>query len=152
MIDACHAAKVKLMVAYRIQYEPIWNEAVRMVRAGEIGEVQAFHGGFVNQQARGTWRLTRALAGGGSLMDLGIYPLNAIRHIAKEEPGDFTAVVSTRDTSGRFNEVEESIEWTMKFPSGIIASCGCSYGQTGPGSLSINGASGHLIVAPGIFL
>ena len=151
MIDACHAAKVKLMIAYRIQYEPTWKQAVQMVQGGDIGEVQGFHGSFVNQQAKGTWRLNRALGGGGSLLDLGIYPLNAIRHITREEPRDFTAVVSTIEKSGRFDEVEQSIEWTMKFPSGMIASCGCSYGQNGPGYLNINGNRGQLALQPGFF-
>lgn len=149
MIDACNAAKVKLMVAYRIQYEPIWNQAFKIVQSGEIGEIQSFHGSFVNQQAKGTWRLDRELGGGGSLMDLGIYPLNAIRYLTKEEPTAFTAVVSTQDKSGRFAEVEQSIEWTMKFASGIIASCGCSYGQTGPNYLNINGNRGQLTLQPG---
>jgi predicted dehydrogenase len=81
-------------------------------------------------------------------MDLGIYPLNAIRHITEEEPAEFSAVLSTRDHSGRFAEVEQSMEWTMKLPSGIIAACGCSYGQRGPASLSINGETGYLVVEP----
>ena len=83
------------------------------------------------------------------MMDLGIYPLNAIRHITKEEPANITAVVSTRDQSGRFREVEESVEWTMKLPSGILASCGCSYGQSGPSFLTINGDAGSLVMNPG---
>jgi len=81
-------------------------------------------------------------------MDLGIYPLNAIRHVTGEEPTDFTAVAATRDLNGRFAEVEQSLEWTMKFPSGIVASCGCSYGQRGPGFLTINGEKGYLEMEP----
>src|SRR5580698_1369200 len=50
MIDACHAAKVKLMIAYRIQYEPLWLKAMQMIEAGDIGQVQSFQGGFFNQQ------------------------------------------------------------------------------------------------------
>ena len=75
-------------------------------------------------------------------MDLGVYPLNAIRHITGEEPIDFKAIPSTRDPDERFTEVEQSLEWTMKFPSGILASCGCSYGQRGPSFLNINGEKG----------
>jgi len=151
MIAACHAARVKLMVAYRIQYEPLWNRAIQMIESGAIGQLQSFQGGFYNHQDAGAWRLSRKLGGGGSVLDLGIYPLNAIRHITREEPADFTAVVSTRDHSGRFAEVEQSVEWTMKFPSGVIASCGCSYGQNGPGFLTINGDQGNLEMRPGFF-
>jgi predicted dehydrogenase len=118
------------------------------VKAGGIGQLQSFQGGFFGRQRAGAWRLTRKLGGGGSLLDLGIYPLNAIRHITGEEPLDFTAVVATRDASGLFAEVEQSMEWTMKFPSGITASCGCSYGQYGPSFLNINGDVGYLQLDP----
>ncbi len=149
MIDACRKANVKLMIAYRIQYDPTWNQALAMIKSGAIGELQSFQGGFYGVEPLGEWRLDRKLAGGGSLVDLGIYPLNAIRHITGEEPTDFTAVVATRDHDGRFDQVEESLQWTMKFPSGIIASCGCSYGTRGPSYLTMNGSTGYLEMDPG---
>ncbi len=148
MIDGCRKAKRKLMIGYRVQYEPTWNRAIRMIQAGDIGQLQFFDGGFFGQEPVGEWRLNRKLAGGGSLLDLGIYPLNAIRHITGEEPTDFTAVASTRDHSGRFAEVEQSVQWTMKFPSGITANCASSYGQRGPGFLTINGETGYLQMDP----
>jgi predicted dehydrogenase len=144
MIDACRQAKVKLMIAYRVHYDPTWRQTFQIIKSGEIGELESFQGGFYGQEALGEWRLNRKLAGGGALMDLGIYPLNAIRHITGEEPTEFTAVVATREHSDRFAEVEQSMEWTMKFPSGILASCGCSYGARGPSYLSIHGEKGDL--------
>lgn len=149
MTEACHQAKVKLMIGYRVQYEPLWKQAIEIIESGQMGQLESFHGGFFGQQPAGAWRLKKSFGGGGALMDLGIYPLNAIRHITGEEPADFSAIVATRDHSGRFSEVEQSMEWTMEFPSGIIAACGCSYGQRGPSSLSINGEKGYLIVEPG---
>jgi predicted dehydrogenase len=148
MIDACRQAKVKLMIAYRVHYEPMWKQIIEIIKSGQIGEIESFNGGYFAQQPPGAWRLTKRVGGGGALMDLGIYPLNAIRHITGEEPADFTAVVATRDHSGRFAEVEQSMAWTMKFPSGILASCGCSYGQRGPSLLTINGEKGYLTVEP----
>jgi predicted dehydrogenase len=151
MIEACRQAKVKLMIGYRVQYEPTWMQAIGIIKSGKIGKLQSFQGGFVSWQRGFSWRLSRKLCGGGPLMDLGIYPLNAIRHITGEEPVDFTAVVTTRDNSGLYAEVEQSMEWTMKFPSCIIASCGCSYGQVGPSFLNINGDEGCLQVEPAFF-
>ena len=149
MIDACRKARRKLMIAYRVQYEPTWEHSIDIISSGALGQMESFQGGFYGQEAAGEWRLNRKLAGGGALLDLGIYPLNAIRHIIGEEPTDFTAVVATRDQGGRFVEVEQSMEWTMKFPSGIIASCGCSYGQVGPNFLMMNGEKGALEMNPG---
>jgi predicted dehydrogenase len=151
MIDACRKANVKLMIGYRIQYEPLWAEAIRIVKAGGIGEIESFHGAFIGQQRTGAWRLNRKLAGGGPIMDLGIYPLNAIRYITGEEPSGYSAVIATREAGERFAEVEQSMEWTMKFPSGIVASCSTSYGASGPALFQINGASGNLAFDPAFF-
>jgi predicted dehydrogenase len=148
MIQECRTANVKLMIAYRVHYDPTWQQAMQIIDSGGIGDIQSFQGGFFNQQRAGTWRLSRKLGGGGSVLDLGIYPLNAIRHLTREEPTSFTTVVSTHDFTGRFAEVEQSVEWTMKLPSGIIASCGCSYGQSGPSFFVINGDKGYLELQP----
>ncbi len=146
MIDACRKANVKLMIAYRVHYDPIWLKVRDLARSGAIGEIQGFQGGFYGQKQAGEWRLKRALAGGGSLFDLGIYPLNAIRWISGEEPTSYTAQVATKIQGPRFAEMEESVEFTMKFASGLLASAGSSYGEDGGNFLSIDGSEGHLQV------
>lgn len=147
MIDACRQHNVKLMIAYRVHYDPMWQQIRNMARSGDLGQMQGFQGGFYGPKTSG-WRLDRKLAGGGSLFDLGIYPLNTIRWIAGEEPASYSAQVSTRIPGPRFASVEESIEFTMKFPSGLLASSGSSYGEEGGSYLSIDGMSGNLRVEP----
>ena len=137
------------MIAYRIQYEPMWLQAQQMIEQGALGQIESFQGGYYGNQPAGTWRLTKALGGGGSLLDVGIYPLNATRWLTGEEPNSFTAIASTRDHSGRFAEMEQNLQWTMTMPSGIIASNGCSYGSDGPSLLSIQGERGTLQFLPG---
>jgi predicted dehydrogenase len=145
MIDACRNASRKLMIAYRVHYDPTWSRFIEIVNSNALGTIKSFQGSFCANMSPNQWRLDRKLAGGGSIMDLGIYPLNAIRYITGEEPVAYTAVASTRDhASGRFATIEESIEWTMKFPSGIIASCGSSYGTSSPGFLQASGERGFL--------
>jgi predicted dehydrogenase len=149
MIEACKKADRKLMIAYRMHYDPVWQQAVEIIQSGGLGKVQSFRGGFPAEQPAGAWRLTKQYGGGGSVMDVGIYPLNGIRYLSQEEPAEVTAVVATRDRDDpRFAEVEQSVEWTMKFPSGIIASCGCSYGQHGQETLSVYGNQGWLSLSP----
>jgi len=145
MIAACAAAKVKLMVAYRVHYEPTHLVARQVVQSGALGKLQSFEGSFGFNAQPNQWRLTRKYGGGGSLMDVGIYPLNEIRWLTGEEPNAFTAVVSTSDrTSGRFAEVEQTIHWTMKLPSGGVASLASSYGENMPGFLRIHGEKGSM--------
>jgi predicted dehydrogenase len=90
------------------------------------------------------------LADGGSFFDLRLYPLNVIRWFADEEPCEYRAFVSTRNTSGTFAAVEQTVSWMMKFPSGILASCGSSYGQSGTSYLQINGTAGHICLEPAL--
>jgi predicted dehydrogenase len=148
MIDACRKAGVKLMIAYRLQYDPTIAQARQLIHSGAMGNLVSLGGGYFNEEHAGRWRLTRALGGGGSLMDLGIYPLNTMRFLLGEEPVAFTAAVSTMDHSGKFSEVEQSVEWTMKFPSGVLAGCGCSYGARGANYLHANAENGHLELQP----
>lgn len=147
MINACREHNVKLMIAYRVHYDPMWQQIRSMARNGDIGPLQGFQGGFYGSGTKG-WRLDRKLAGGGSLLDLGIYPLNTIRWIAGEEPISFTAQVATKQPGPRFSSVEESVEFTLKFPSGLLASSGSSYGESGGSYLSIDGTDGNLWVEP----
>ena len=150
MIKACKDSNVKLMIAYRIHYDPMWQKIRELARSGAIGDLQGFQGGFYASFLEG-WRLDKKMAGGGPLFDLGIYPMNAIRWIAAEEPTAFTAQTSTKIPGPRFASVEESIEFSMKFPSNILASSGASYGELGPSYLNICGTKGYLQVEPAFF-
>jgi len=146
MIAACKAANVKLMIAYRLHYEPTTLKAIKMVRDGTLGKVQAIDSANGFNIAPGEWRTTKALGGGGPLMDVGIYSLNATRYLTGEEPERFTAVVSTVDHDGRFETVEENTAWTMRFPSGILASCVTTYGAQMPGYYKVFGSKGWMEV------
>jgi predicted dehydrogenase len=149
MIAACRRANVKLMIAYRVHYEPTHLEAKRLIDSGAIGQVQSFEGAFGFNAAPGAWRLTRQYGGGGPLMDVGIYPMNEIRWLTGEEPSAFTAAAATRDhSSGRFAEVEQTLNFTLKMPSGIVAALGCTYGSNMPGFLRIHGDKGALELSP----
>ncbi len=150
MIKACRDSSVKLMIAYRIHYDPTWIKVRDTVRSGAIGDLQGFQGGFYASFLQG-WRLDKKMAGGGSLFDLGIYPLNAMRWIAGEEPTSYSAQTSTEIPGPRFASVEESIEFSLKFPSNILASSGSSYGEAGSAYLNIDGTKGFLQVQPAFF-
>jgi predicted dehydrogenase len=148
MIAACKAANVKLMIAYRCHYEPTNLRAVHLIRSGALGQVQAIESAFGFSIAPGEWRLNKKLAGGGPLFDVGIYSLNACRYLTGEEPEKISAYASVIDHDGRFNEVEENVSWTMKFPSGIVASCTTTYGSNMDGYYRVYGSKGWLEVNP----
>src|SRR5580704_8494576 len=148
MIAACKAANVKLMIAYRLHYEPLNLKAIQLIRDGAVGKVQVINGAFGFNAAPGAWRLNKTLAGGGSVFDVGIYVLNASRYLTGEEPSGFTAVAGTVDQDGRFSPVEENVSWTTKFPSGVVATGSCTYGAQMPGYFKVFGSKGWLEMAP----
>jgi predicted dehydrogenase len=148
MIDACTKANRKLMIAYRCQLEPMNLRAIELVQSGALGQIQAIESANGFNISPGEWRLTRQLGGGGPLMDVGIYSLNACRYLTGEEPVAISAYSSTIDHDGRFSEVEENVSWTMKFPSGIVASCNTSYGCSMDGYYKIHGSKGWLQLSP----
>jgi len=148
MIDACRASGRKLMIAYRVHYEPAHVQGRQMIQSGAIGQVQSFEGSYGFNAGANQWRLTRQYAGGGPLVDVGIYLLNETRWITGEEPIAFTAQAATRDTSGRFAEVEQTLSFSVKFPSGIVGTFNTSYGSDMPGYLRIHGDKGSLQYSP----
>jgi predicted dehydrogenase len=148
MIAACKAANVKLMIAYRLHYEPLHLKAVKLIKDGALGRVGTINGAFGFNAAPGVWRLNKALAGGGSMFDLGIYVLNASRYLTGEEPVGFTAVTSTMDQDGRFATVEENVSWTTKFPSGTVATGSCTYGTQMPGYFKVFASKGWMTMEP----
>jgi predicted dehydrogenase len=127
MIAACEAAGVTLAVGYRCHYEPHNQRAMEIGQNQELGAVRLFESGFGFRIGNPKqWRLKKDLAGGGALMDVGIYVIQAARYVTGEEPIAVTAQEFKTDQV-KFAEVDETILWQMDFPSGAVASCTTSY-------------------------
>ncbi|MGC2658087.1 MAG: Gfo/Idh/MocA family oxidoreductase [Bryobacteraceae bacterium] len=148
MIASAKAANRKLMIAYRCQYEPVNARATQLIRDGKIGKIEAIESANGFNEVLGEWRLDRKLAGGGPLMDVGIYSLNACRFLTGEEPERIEGYASVIDHDGRFETVEENLSWTMKFPSGVVASCATTYGASMPGFYNVYGSKGTIHMEP----
>lgn len=132
MMDAAKAAGRRIMVAYRAQFEPN-NIALRtMVRAGALGDVwfatADHHRPLDPSVGRDQWRMVRDLAGGGSMMDIGIYSLNGLIWLLDECPSRLMATTfSPVASDGRFGEVEAIAQVQLVFPSGRRASVSSGY-------------------------
>jgi glucose-fructose oxidoreductase len=133
MIAACRAAGVRLMVGYRLHYEPHHAEFARLARTKVFGPFMRMAGanGFrMGSRANpsNTWRLDKRIAGGGPLMDMGIYVVQAAC-MAKAEaaPSAVTAEFGPVTRPETFSEVEESVRWTMDFADGATAQCLATY-------------------------
>ena len=129
MVGAAASAGRKLMIAYRSQYEPHNRAVQKIVRDKIYGPVGLIEASNVQNMGPPTqWRLRKALAGGGALPDIGLYCLNGARFISGEEPIEVFARTWSAPDDERFREVEETIAFMLRFPSGLIANCSASYG------------------------
>lgn len=149
MIDACNRAGVKLMIAYRSQYEPYDRAMIRMIRSGKFGKLKQYLA--TNSQNQGDptqWRLKRALAGGGCMPDVGVYCLNAARFLSDEEPYEVQATTTQPKDDPRFAEVEASCQVIAKFPSGFTAVFNSAYNAHKSQFLRIEGTEAWAELAP----
>lgn len=149
MIAACKKAGVKLLVGYRMHFEPKTLEVIRQRNSGEMGKVLFFQGltGFrIGDPTQ--WRLNKALAGGGSLMDIGIYAINGARYMVGEDPIWVTAQ-ETKTDHEKFKEgVDETIQFQFGFPSGAVASCLSTYMMNGLDRFYLNAEKGFAEMLP----
>ncbi|MEO8616517.1 MAG: Gfo/Idh/MocA family oxidoreductase [Luteolibacter sp.] len=148
MIAACEAAKRQLGIGYRCQFEPHHREAMRFAREQVFGPLQHVDAGFgfaIDDPTQ--WRLRKKLAGGGALMDVGIYALQACRYLAGDEPVE-VAALETKTDPVKFAEVDETINWMMKFPSGMTANCLTTYHFSGREDFTAYGTKGRFGMKP----
>lgn len=148
MIAACEAAGVYLMTAYRLHNEPGTLAVLDHIRRGDIGRPLIYQSVFSFQMAPGNHRL-QAAHWGGPLQDVGVYCVNAARHIFAEEPIEATATLVRPADDPRFAEIEASVAATLRFPSGGLAQFVCSFGAGEVDNYRVVGAAGDLELDPG---
>ena len=149
MVDACKKANVKLLIGYRMHFEPKTLEIIRMRKEGEFGKVLFFQGlsgfeiGNPNQ-----WRMNKELSGGGAMMDIGIYSVNGSRYMIGKEPVWVTAQ-EVKTNKEKFREgIDETITFQLGFPGGAVASCLSTYSMNNLDRFFLNGEKGFAEMQP----
>jgi predicted dehydrogenase len=146
MIRAARKNKVKLMIAYRLHFEEANLKAIEIVKSGKLGEPRAFNSLFGLQVKEGNIR-TQAELGGGTLYDLGVYCINAARHLFQNEPTEAFAYTAARKDR-RFKEIDEMTSALLRFPGERTGSFTTSFGSTDVASYEIIGTKGKLRLDP----
>ena len=149
MVDVCKKANVKLLVGYRMHFEPKTLEIIRMRKDNEFGKILFFQGltGFkIGDPTQ--WRLNKQLAGGGAMMDIGIYSINGSRYMVGEEPVWVTAEETKTDPQKFKEGVDETIQFQLGFPSGAVASCLSTYSMNNLDRFFLNGEKGFAELQP----
>jgi predicted dehydrogenase len=149
MVDACKKANVKLLVGYRMHFEPHTLEIIRMRTDGEFGKIMFFQGlsGFTIGNPN-QWRLNKELSGGGAMMDIGIYSVNGARYTTGEEPVWVTAQETKTDPEKFKDGIDETIQFQFGFSSGAVASCLSTYNMNYLDRFFLTGQKGFAELNP----
>lgn len=123
MIDTAKKVNRKLAIGYRLHYDPYFIEVKRLAQNEVFGKVNFMEGGlgYSYTPQAGHWRLSKAM-GGGSLYNLGVYPIQGVRHAKGSEPIFVTAQAMIQRPE-IFKEVYEMFTWQLEWADGTMASC-----------------------------
>lgn len=147
MINACRDAGKKLGIGYRCQFEPHHLECMKLAAEKTFGELKHITAGFGFKIGNPKqWRLNKELAGGGPLMDVGVYALQACRYLAGGEPESISAMELKTDPV-KFAQVEETLNWSMQIGN-VSCSCQTSYAYNGINAFHAYGTKGHFGLSP----
>lgn len=149
MINACKKADRMLSIGYRLHFDPYHQEVMRLGQKQVFGALTGFEAanGFKWGGNPDAWRLKKALAGGGGLMDMGVYTIQATRYTTGKEP----IAVTARQEKTRpelFKEVDETVFFELEFPGGLKAQCKSSYNNNWS-SLKATAQRGSFELNPG---
>ena len=150
MVEACRANRVRLMIAYRKYFEPGSVALKKLVTSGKLGRLRHMFSSYteiIDPGKAKTWQLNQKLAGGGSLMDIGIYCVNTMRWVAGNSPIDATAYRWTDDPK-RFSEVEDSITFRLTHPDGLVCQGTSSYSSMAASFVQVHGDQGWAALNP----
>jgi glucose-fructose oxidoreductase len=147
MIDACREHGVQLMIAYRLHFDEITLRVIDLVRQGKIGDPKFFNSSFSLTVRDDNIRTKKAL-GGGTLYDIGVYCINAARHLFRAEPKEVMAM-SVNAGAPKVAEIDESTGALLRFDRERVAAFVTSFNASDVGSYCIVGTKGQIRVDPG---
>jgi predicted dehydrogenase len=146
ILDAQKSSKAKLMVAYRLHFEPATVAAMERVRSGELGEVHLFTSTFAQMVDPANHRAKTEAA--GPVLDMGPYPINAVRNLFGSEPTEVSAFGARHADSG-LGDFDDTVTVMLRFPEGKLAHFVVSYFGHAIDSYTVLGTKGSLQVQPG---
>jgi xylose dehydrogenase (NAD/NADP) len=116
MITACQKAHVVLMEAVMYRFHPRMRYLKQMLVANELGDVRFLHAAFsFNFNAPGNYRAYKQF-GGGALLDVGCYCVNAARWLIGSEPESSRAIISYNQES-----IDLNINAILRFSEDVSA-------------------------------
>ncbi|WP_135667559.1 D-xylose 1-dehydrogenase Gfo6 [Halorhabdus rudnickae] len=156
LVEVCERADVSLMIGYRMHLDPVVRRSKEVIEAGAIGEVVQVQGNMSQRMiaelegdAGEQWRLDPDLAGGGAMMDIGIYPLNTTRFLLDADPERVSASIGS--THEAFADVEEQVAVRATFEGDVPVLFTANHNAYHDSFLRVTGTDGQVIIDPAFF-
>jgi predicted dehydrogenase len=147
ILTAQRESSAKLMVAYRLHFEPATLDAIRRIREGELGDLIMFISAFGQNVDPDNHRATNAELA-GPLLDMAPYPINATRYLFGEEPVEVAAAVASRHPEAGLGDMDDTVAVTLRFPGDRMAQFTVSYVTSGIDSFIVAGTKGSIHMSP----
>lgn len=147
IMAAAVKGKAKLMTAYRLHFEPATLDAIRRIRAGELGDLIAFTACFTQMVDPANHRAKNGIES-GPLFDMAPYPINAIRYLFEAEPLEVVSAVATRHPESGFGDLDDTFAVTLRMPGSRLAQFTVSYYANQVDTLTIAGTKGSIQMDP----
>ena len=138
----------KLMVAYRLHFEPATIAAIEKVRSGELGTVHLYTSTFAQMVDPALHRAQSGLDA-GPVLDMGPYPINSVRNLFEDEPTEAFAVGTRHPEAGFGEGFDDTVSVTLKFPKNRLAQFTVSYFGNKIDQYLVTGTEGSLELNPG---
>jgi glucose-fructose oxidoreductase len=141
-LRTCQTNRLKLMVAYHLQFHPGYLRLLELVRAGGLGAPKTVSSdSTLRVQDPEDIRLQRRL-GGGTMYDLGVAVIFAARTLIAAEPAQVMAMTA-RMTRRYGGDVDESTVGLIRFPEDRLTHLHTSFGEEPVGVLTVFGEEGY---------
>ncbi len=148
ILDAAKSSTAKLMVAYRLHFEPATLDTIKRVRDNELGHVHLFTSTFCQMVDPSNHRAhSGELA--GPVFDMGPYPVNASRYIFSDEPVEIVSAVGTKHPDSGFDQdFFDTVTTIVRFPGDKLAQFCISYYGNQTNYFSAVGTKGTITLNP----
>ncbi len=147
IVDAQRSSGAKLMIAYRLHFEPATLSVIDLVRSGKLGQLRFFSSSFAQKVKSENHRAQSGTAA-GPVFDMGPYPVNAVRNLFEAEPIEVSAMGSRHPEAG-LGDFDDTVAVTLRFPENRLAQFVVSYVGNDIDSYTVVGSEGDIVVSPG---
>ena len=121
IIDSAVKNKVKLMEGFMYRYTDRIKKVQHLIQGGDLGEIKYINAAFYSLASKASGPRLDPDLGGGSLFDLGCYPVNFIQMITGSNPVGMAAQYIGK------NGVDQIFSAVLKYPNNLIANINCGW-------------------------